>query len=268
MKIHRGADRKHWDSRPVPATKRTRLADEVMGNGREIESEWEPGVKDGTVWCAFEGLACIKTTRFLSWPWSSVPILSPHSSHLACPAHSQAAYTFLLKVLLYHSDYRPQTQGVLGRYSQGSQEFSTKKFFNAVLSLLGNSKKNRIFWITKSLLNDQIHDWKCRAKMGNQGWGRRNSGRLQEPVWAFHCSFIYKSQGMEAAMKKEWNFAMCNNVHRPNEWNKSDRERQVPYDVTYMWNLKNKINKLNRNRLRDTENILKVARWEDLRWRR
>ena len=26
------------------------------------------------------------------------------------------------------------------------------------------------------------------------------------------------------------------------EWNKSDRERQMPYDFTYMWNLKNKIN--------------------------
>ena len=25
-------------------------------------------------------------------------------------------------------------------------------------------------------------------------------------------------------------------------WNKSDRERQIPYDFTYMWNLKNKIN--------------------------
>ena len=25
------------------------------------------------------------------------------------------------------------------------------------------------------------------------------------------------------------------------KWNKSDRERQIPYDFTYMWNLKNKI---------------------------
>ena len=26
------------------------------------------------------------------------------------------------------------------------------------------------------------------------------------------------------------------------KWNKSDRERQIPYDFTYMWILKNKTN--------------------------
>ena len=33
----------------------------------------------------------------------------------------------------------------------------------------------------------------------------------------------------------------------------SDTERQIPYDFTYMWSLKNK-NKQNRNRLIDAEN--------------
>ena len=27
------------------------------------------------------------------------------------------------------------------------------------------------------------------------------------------------------------------------KWSKSDRERQMPYDFTYVWNLKNRINK-------------------------
>ena len=44
--------------------------------------------------------------------------------------------------------------------------------------------------------------------------------------------------------------------------NKSDRERQIPNDCTYMCNLKNKTNKQNRNRLIDTKNNLRVARWE------
>ena len=35
--------------------------------------------------------------------------------------------------------------------------------------------------------------------------------------------------------------------------NKSVREKQIPYDFTYMWNLKSKINKQNRNRLRLTD---------------
>ena len=36
----------------------------------------------------------------------------------------------------------------------------------------------------------------------------------------------------------------------------------MPFDFTYMWNLKNKVNTQTRKRLTDTENILKVARWE------
>ena len=39
----------------------------------------------------------------------------------------------------------------------------------------------------------------------------------------------------------------------------SEKERQVPYDFTYMWNLKHKTNeqiKQNRNNLIDTENRL------------
>ena len=42
----------------------------------------------------------------------------------------------------------------------------------------------------------------------------------------------------------------------------SDRERPMPDDFTYIWNLINQsINKQNGNRLIDTENILTVAKW-------
>ena len=44
--------------------------------------------------------------------------------------------------------------------------------------------------------------------------------------------------------------------------NKPVRKRQIPYYFTYMWNLVNKINKQDRNRLIDTENRLKVVRGE------
>ena len=42
--------------------------------------------------------------------------------------------------------------------------------------------------------------------------------------------------------KKQWNFAICDNidgltVHYA-KWNKSDKERQIMYDTTYVWNLK------------------------------
>ena len=42
--------------------------------------------------------------------------------------------------------------------------------------------------------------------------------------------------------KKERNNAICSKMDGPRDyhtkWNKSDRERQIPYDVAYMWNLK------------------------------
>ena len=83
-----------------------------------------------------------------------------------------------------------------------------------------------------------------------------------------HCSVIYNCQDMEAARvsinrwvnkttvvhthngillshKKE-HFTLCNSMDGPGEhyakWDESPRERQVPYDFTYMWNLMNKLN--------------------------
>ena len=35
---------------------------------------------------------------------------------------------------------------------------------------------------------------------------------------------------------------LCSNMEKPrnyhSKWSKSERERQIPYDITYMWNLK------------------------------
>ena len=39
---------------------------------------------------------------------------------------------------------------------------------------------------------------------------------------------------------KEWNPAICKNMNvpwrHPTKWNKSDKERQTPYNLIYMWN--------------------------------
>ena len=66
--------------------------------------------------------------------------------------------------------------------------------------------------------------------------------------------------------QKEWNIVICSNMDGPREhyayWNKSDRERQVPCDIAYMWNLKNKTNECmlqNRNRLTDIESKLVIT---------
>ena len=53
---------------------------------------------------------------------------------------------------------------------------------------------------------------------------------------------VHIHNGMLLSYKKEWNNAICNNMDGPRDyhtkWSKSERERQTPYDITYMWNLK------------------------------
>ena len=76
------------------------------------------------------------------------------------------------------------------------------------------------------------------------------------------AAFIYNSQYSEAAQvsisgwvdrwyiytshKREGNPTICNSMYGPGKyyakWNKSLKEKEVPYNFTYMWNLMNKIN--------------------------
>ena len=48
--------------------------------------------------------------------------------------------------------------------------------------------------------------------------------------------------GILLSHQNEWNIAICNDVDgtRVYKWNKSVRERQIPYDFTHIWNLRNK----------------------------
>ena len=51
-----------------------------------------------------------------------------------------------------------------------------------------------------------------------------------------------------SAIKKEWNNAIYSNMDGPRDyhtkWTNSERERQIPYDITYMWNLKYDTNEI------------------------
>ena len=44
------------------------------------------------------------------------------------------------------------------------------------------------------------------------------------------------------AVRKEWNNAICSYMDGPRDYHtkqsKSERETQIPYDSTYMWNIK------------------------------
>ena len=47
---------------------------------------------------------------------------------------------------------------------------------------------------------------------------------------------------------KKWSNVICSNMDGPRDyhtkWRKSDREKQISYDIIYMHNLKNDINEL------------------------
>ena len=72
-------------------------------------------------------------------------------------------------------------------------------------------------------------------------------------IYVYICVYIYiyiyiyiHTMEYYPAIKKEQNNAICSNMDRLGghyvKWNKSDRERQILYDITYMWNLKNTTN--------------------------
>ena len=49
-----------------------------------------------------------------------------------------------------------------------------------------------------------------------------------------------------STIKKDWSNAICSDIDVPRDYHtkqtKSERERQIPYDITYMWNLKYNMN--------------------------
>ena len=53
---------------------------------------------------------------------------------------------------------------------------------------------------------------------------------------------VHIYNGILLSHRKEWNNVTCSNTDGPRychtEWSKSDRERQISYDIAYMWNLK------------------------------
>ena len=95
-------------------------------------------------------------------------------------------------------------------------------------------------------------------------WKQRKSPLTDE--WIKKMWYVYN--GILLSHKKERNKAICSNMDGPRDyhtkWSKSDRERQIPYDITNMWNLKYDTNELLWNRNRLTGASL-VAQWLRIR---
>ena len=67
-------------------------------------------------------------------------------------------------------------------------------------------------------------------------------------IYIYIHTHTHTHNGILLSHKKEWNNAMCSNMDDPGDyhtkWSKSERERQIPYNITYLWNLKYDINEL------------------------
>ena len=59
---------------------------------------------------------------------------------------------------------------------------------------------------------------------------------------------VHIYNGILLSYTKGWNNASCSNMDGPRDyhtkWSKSERERQIPHDITYMWHLKDDTNDL------------------------
>ena len=59
---------------------------------------------------------------------------------------------------------------------------------------------------------------------------------------------VHIYNGILLSHTKEWNNAICSNMNGPRDyhtkWSQSERERQIPHDTTYVWNLKYNTNEV------------------------
>ena len=60
--------------------------------------------------------------------------------------------------------------------------------------------------------------------------------------WIEKLWYMYMVEYYSAVKKNNLPFVHNKDESRGNytEWNKSDKEKQLPYDINYMWNVKNK----------------------------
>ena len=78
---------------------------------------------------------------------------------------------------------------------------------------------------------------------------------------------LYLYNGILLSHKKQWNNTTCSNMDGPRDyhtkWSKPDGEKQISYDIAYMWDLKERYKWTyiqNRNRPTDIENKVMLTK--------
>ena len=85
--------------------------------------------------------------------------------------------------------------------------------------------------------------WKQPKRLSIERWIKK--------IW---CTYIHLYNRILPSCKN-WNLAICKNMDGSRGYytkeNKSDRERQILHDLTYVWNLKNKTKQKQTHRYRE-----------------
>ena len=93
--------------------------------------------------------------------------------------------------------------------------------------------------VTKSWT--QLSDWT------ELNW-RHGNKLMSINKWMDKEDIVHIYNGILLSHKKEWNYAIWSCIIGPRDcytkWNKSEKQRQIPYDIAYIWNLKYGTNQL------------------------
>ena len=82
--------------------------------------------------------------------------------------------------------------------------------------------------------------WKIPRTEGPGGLQSKGLKRVRHNWVTEQQQYVYN--GILLSHQKEWNNVICSNMHEIRDYHttrtQSDRERQRPYDISFMWNLK------------------------------
>ena len=96
--------------------------------------------------------------------------------------------------------------------------------------------------IQRKLWFKKIHVPQCSLQhyLIAKTWKQPNC--LLTDEWIKKMWYVYTMEYYSAVKKNR--YAICSNMDGPRDdhtkWSKPDKERQILYDITYMWNLKKK----------------------------
>ena len=73
-------------------------------------------------------------------------------------------------------------------------------------------------------------------------WRQHKAALVNMQIIYDISKFSFKEDGILLSHKKERNIDICSNMDGPTDYHtkgrKTEKERQIPHDITYMWNLK------------------------------